>query len=197
MSVSPLECWRTTGTLSCWSGPLSLVVNLLLHVTILWVFLTVFFFYYIARLTESHVNDELQTVMTDQTAQLLASLDAQDTRGQLPWARIESVAQRLARESAQPSQRVQENNATLYHETLCTAFALGLTLVLLTLYFLLRRVDVKVGWLLLENVVIFSCVGVVELYFFTQIASQYVPIYPDEALKAATSSLVAQLSHAN
>ena len=62
-----------------WSHSLSFVVNLLVHVWILLTFLTLFFFKYVAGLTESHVDAEMKSLVQQQTTQLL-ELMHQNTR---------------------------------------------------------------------------------------------------------------------
>ena len=42
------------------------------------------------------------------------------------------------------------------------------------------KYDIHIGHILLINFIIFSITGLIEYFFFTKVASKYVPVMPNE-----------------
>ena len=175
--------------------PLSFFINLLCHVFILLTFLTMFFFKYIAGLTESHVDSELKSLVQDQTDQLLGFIDKRDTQHVIRWDMVSQVADRLISESQGNLSFIVENNQNLYDDSMCALFMMALVIVGLVAYFVFRGVNLRLKFIFMENLVIFAFVGMIEIYFFMNIASKYIPVLPDDAIKDAFSRIRQRLSN--
>jgi len=167
-----------------WSQHLSFFINLLCHVLILLTFLTLFFFKYVARLTESHVDSEMKSVVQQQTDQWMAHVDQQDTQQLIQWDAVYNVATTLANASSQNMSFITHNNTDLYNDSICTLIMFSIGIVLLVGYFIFRGVNLQLKFILMENLVIFAFVGMIEIYFFMNIASKYIPVLPNDAIKA-------------
>ncbi len=176
------------------SKPLSFSVNLLCHVFILLTFLTIFFFRYIAGLTESHVDSELQSLVQDQTDQLLDFIDKNDTQNFIRWDIVSDYADKMIEDSKNNLSFITENNKNLYDDSICALFMMGFVIVVLVAYFVFRGVNLRLKFILMENLVIFAFVGMIEIYFFMNIASKYIPVLPDDAVKAAFSRIKEKLT---
>jgi len=173
---------------------LAFVVNLLCHVCILLTFLTLFFFEYVSKLTTENIDGEMKSLVEAQTDQLLQYVDQRDTQHQIRWDLVDTAAQALAADSNHAVRSIVEHNTQLYDQTLGTLGLLVLVIVLLSGYLVWRGVDLQFKFIVLENLIIFAFVGMIEVYFFMNIASQYVPVLPDEALRAIFARLKTNLN---
>lgn len=167
----------------------SFVVNVLCHVLILATFLTFFFFQVIAKLTTSHVNDELQSLVSDGTKKFMADMDQKDKDKNIDWIFLSLLSSNLKIRYNSSLQSVIENNQQLYDDTVCFLICFAVGLFLLIVYMVFKKLQLRLGFLALENLVIFFFVGMIEIYFFQEIASKYVPILPNDAMIAIVNRL--------
>lgn len=160
-------------------------LNIGTHVFLLFTFLSIFFFAYAANLEKESVNKSLKSIIDDQTGTLLAEIDSWDKRlypekTKINWNTINEKAKKLVDESQGELPEIKENNDKLYKFGVAVIIILFILLVTFTLYFMfVKKYDIHIGAILLENFVIFSCVGVIEYYFFSKVAIKFVPITPD------------------
>lgn len=138
-------------------------------------------------MTEQHINTELKSVIGEQTDKLLQFVTSKDTENEIRWDHVATLSQRVIDEAKKKVPFIEKNNQDLYDESICTLIMFGVGIVLLVAYFLFRGVDLKLKFILLENLIIFAFIGMIEIYFFMNIASQYVPVMPDEAVNSAFS----------
>jgi len=171
------------------SDKFSFFINILCHVLILLTFLTIFFFKYITHMTEQHINTELKSVINDQTDQLLRYVETKDTQNEIRWDDVAILSQRIIDDAKIQVPFIEKNNQQLYDESICTLIMFAVGIVMLVAYFIFRGVDLKLKFILVENLVIFAFIGMIEIYFFMNIASQYVPVMPDEAINSSFSRI--------
>lgn len=174
--------------------PLSFTINLLFHVFILLTFLTIFFFKYISKLTESHLDSELKSMISIQTDQFMLHVDKQDTQKLIRWDVVNNLSTNMIRDSKQNVQYIADNNENLYNNSMCVLYMFVVLIIMLVTYFMFRGVDLNLKFILLENFVIFAFVGMIEIYFFLNIASKYIPILPDDVAKSVFSRLKYNIS---
>ena len=160
----------------------SLFVNICVHVLILLTFLVMFFFKYVSNLTTDEIDRNLEIIVKEQTTTFLNSLSTSEIGQSLKWNIVESAADALISESNRDSKQIIDNNDSLYDDSICALLMIFLGLVILICYFMFRKIDIKLKFILMENFVIFTFVGLIEIYFFLNIASKYVPIMPDNAM---------------
>ena len=65
--------------------------------------------------------------------------------------------------------------------------------IIFTLYIGCDR-GINISHILIENIVIFVCVGIVEYIFFTKVALHYIPTTPSLLIKTVIETLKKQLS---
>jgi hypothetical protein len=167
----------------------SFFVNICVHVFVLLTFLVIFFFKYVSVLTSNHIDHSLQDIVQEQTTNFLQFISASDVGPAVKWDIVESAADALISESSSENQEIIENNNNLYEDSICTLLMILLGLVLLICYFNFRNIDIKLKFILMENFVIFTFVGLIEIYFFLNIAIKYVPILPNDAMSTILSRL--------
>lgn len=165
------------------------LLNLGCHVFILLLFLTFFFFLYVSKATASHVDSELHDLIEKQTLQMMQSLDAADTAHAIRWQAVNVGAAFMLNKSQGVMEEITQHNGDLYQSAVCVLIAMAVCIGILTAYCLLRGIEIRLKFLMLENVVIFAFVGMIEIYFFLNIASKYVPVLPDEAMIAVKARL--------
>ena len=173
---------------------LSFVINLLSHIFVLLVFLISFFFIYVSKLTSQEIDNELKSLISDQTIQLMQYIDSQDTAQMINWPQLSQQAESLEGKYQGNLEEIEQHNQDLQDKCVCFLGLFAMSIFLLVLYFVARGVDLRLKFILLENFVIFSFVGMIEIYFFLNIASKYIPILPNDALVATLDQLKSRLS---
>lgn len=157
------------------------LINLMFHVFILFTFLTIFFFKFISVMTEDHIDAELKSIVEDQTNNLMKSVDANDTKQLIRWDLVEAISGQLVASSSGEVKFITDNNKQLKANTFCVIWIMLTVIITSVVYFMFRGVNLHLKYLLLENFVIFTFIGMIEIYFFLNIASQYVPVVPSTA----------------
>lgn len=174
---------------------ISFGINLMCHTFILLTFLTIFFFLIISKLTESHIDDEIKSVLTKSTQQFLVKLDKKDKDHIINWTVLGNLAGQAKVHYEGESAVVQEHNQHLYDNCVMVLVLFALSIISLVVFFLLQNVDLRLKFIMVENFVIFALVGMVEIYFFMNIASKYVPVLPDVAINTVVSRLKHDLNY--
>jgi len=173
---------------------LAFVINLLCHVFILLTFLTFFFFLYISKLTAEHIDTEMKKMVTEKTSELMKNLDQKLKPNDISWQAVNIVSSAFQMKCQGNLKSIEDNNLELYDSSVCFLFLFGLVILILISYFMIRDVKLGLKFIMVENFVIFTFVGMIEIYFFLNIASKYIPISPDTATIAITDRLKYQSS---
>ena len=173
---------------------ISFIINLLCHVFILVTFLTILFFMFIAPLEVQNIDDNMKSIVQPKTTLFMQTIDADDTKKQINWKNVENVSNRLAQQCQDNLASITYSNQNLYDSTICFLMIYAMLIILLVCYFMFRSVQLNLRFIVLENFVIFALVGMVEIYFFVNIASKYVPVMPSVALTAFVDRLNNNLS---
>jgi hypothetical protein len=161
------------------------------HTFILLTFLTVFFFLIISKLTAAHIDDEIKSVLTKTTKQFLVKLDDKDKDHIINWTVMGTLAGQAKEKYSGESSDVKQHNLELYDKCVMFLIIFAFSIICLVVFFLLLNVDLRLKFIVVENFVIFALVGMVEVYFFLNIASKYVPVLPD----VAVNTVVARFKH--
>jgi len=168
---------------------LAFVVNLSLHVFILLTFLTVFFFLYISKLTKSHVEHELESLVSKEVNQLLVRFNQKDTDRRVDWSRVALFTSNLKNQYREELPELLRNNEKLLKSSVCFLVVYATVLLFVTTYLYYKGVNLGLKYIFAENFIIFFFVGIVEFLFFSEIAAKYIPVTPD----TATSTVVARI----
>ena len=156
-------------------------LNISLHVLILFSFLTIFFFAYIAHLEQKSVNEALTAAIDSQVGELLDTLNKSVPSGiTIKWEMINNIAKDIQKDAAGTLPEVKQNHRTLMLVGICMIVGLFTIFSGLYVYFgVYKGVNIRWKRIFVENLVVFGFVGIIEVLFFTQIATKYVPVTPD------------------
>jgi hypothetical protein len=154
----------------------SVVFSTLLHALILFGILSALFVFVISKLEKSifekEINDNVNNILLDNLHKL-------DKDGSIKKMLKQIPLDRLVRYYDKPSSDIVVYNDWLQRTMIFFAIAVGIILIIsaLFLYFTCGQI-IPLWSILLENLVIFSLVGMFEAVFFLNIASKYIPVPP-------------------
>lgn len=161
-------------------------INIFLHVCILFAFLTIFFFAYISRLTTENINSALSGMIEQQVQTFLTEVDQWDKKilpGSYPtiiWKEVDNIAKKIYDNSEGTLPSITTNNNRL--KIIAISAVAGLFLLLIGMYVYFQYVlglDINIGHIITENILIFILIGFIEVFFFIKIAANYIPTTPD------------------
>lgn len=167
-------------------------INLALHITILFGVLSGLFILYISRIETGVIQDELHDAISDNLSTSLNNLSDADKLN-LKLALKTVPLDQLIKLNSKPSEAVTEHNKMLF--ILVGAINLFLIISVVIVVGILAGSCgqcVPIGKLLIENFIIFGCVGVVEFLFFYFIVLHYVPVPPSLMFQSVINGLKKQ-----
>jgi hypothetical protein len=187
----------------------TLALNITLHVFILFVFLSVFYFAYVSNLEATSTSDEIGSIIRNQVSETLDKIKSFGTLAKkIPQLaqydklvpsreRISGMEKTLREQSNDKSREawIKDNNNNL--RVLSVSICLALLLLFffqVIIYKKTLKLDVNVTHILIENVVLFGIVGIIEYLFFTRIATHYIPVEPDTLATAIIDRTASNLN---
>ncbi len=167
------------------------IINLLIHIFILFAFLTFFFFFFVSNQIKNHINDEFQDLINIQVKQNLNKLNDTLPMPNVAWKSVASYTKNLKKEFVHENVMVKLTNKALFWQLMLILGLMVMFIVALFFFFKWRSGGhtLEIGFTLAENVIIFLFVGVIEMYFFLEIAFKYTPIGPTEATTTIINKL--------
>jgi hypothetical protein len=165
-----IQC-KTRGNL------INLSVNIYVQMLLLFTILSMLFIHVISKVETSAINDELQNLVTDNMIDQYKKLNNDDKQ------RMNSVLNMidlnvLDKMYDRKDKTREVNNEGVYR-------SIYMVLILLVAIFIIVIAlnkglchDVPLKHIIVENIAIFSCIGVVEFMFFKNIILKYVPTKP-------------------
>jgi len=159
----------------------SYILNILIHILILFSFLSILFFAYISHVEEKSINREVKKAVNkeiDNGLQLLEKYKSYLDKNKLIRS-LRNVSNYLTKTSDDSSEEIRKNNTWLIKLSITTIISLIIVIFILLVYFILYRKDIiQFKEILMENLFIFVFVGIIEYWFFANIVSKYVPVMP-------------------
>lgn len=155
------------------------IINISLHVLILFTFLTIFFFAYISRLEKKSVDDALLDAINGQVDTVLTGIDNHMPPLKIEWEILNKLGEDIQKESKGALPAIISNHRNL--RNIAVAMIVGLFCILVGLYVYFLSIGININWkrIITENMIIFIFVGIIEFLFFTKVASKYIPVTPD------------------
>lgn len=151
---------------------MDIIINMLLHSFILFCFLTIFYFFYIAPLIEGHVNIELEKSIENGVWLALQNAPNKNL--------LNSVSYKL-RDKYQGSDVYKtEYNRILTRNTYIFMVVYLLTIIAVYCIFKFFDKPINMKFILLENILLFLIIGVIEYMFFIYVAYNYAVLYPSD-----------------
>lgn len=162
----------------------SITVNITLHVLILFTFLTIFFFTFLRKIEEANIDNVSTKLVEKQTINTLNFIKSQGKY--LPKTitneELNNVADEMEKESKDPIAYITKTNTNLLYLSIILISVIFVLLIGMIVYFVFyKKYDIGFKHILVENLIIFSIAGVIEILFFKYVAVKYIPVTPDEA----------------
>lgn len=160
-------------------------INIGLHVFILLTFLTIFFIVFVSRLTKKHVNDAIESFVKNNSDTVLSTIDEWDKKfsptgkGNINWNKVDDMAKQIEDSSKGPSPEIDRHNKQVFQGSIIAVGVIFFTLVCVILYFkYYRKFSINMKGVLVENIIIFIFIGIIEFLFFYYISIKYIPVSP-------------------
>lgn len=173
---------------------LNLSIDIILHVLILFTFLTIFFFAYISKLEKQNLDSLTNDLVQNKTSKVLDELNdfqkkADALSDKIPlgkkvvnidWNKLNNVTDNMMAKSKEASPEIKKNNDNLFRESMIIIGVLFFLFIgsIIVFKFILKY-DIDLKHIFLMNLIVFSIAGGVEFLFFNFIASKYIPVTPD------------------
>lgn len=158
---------------------LEICVKLLLHITLISIFETLFYFFYISSLENSGIEWTINTFINE-------AVNGCEHMNSTQIHKINDILHQYVNASTiimagnnQESMRIIYNNTILYKAWKYIYVLVGLFMIITT-YIKYRRITIKWGYIILENIAMVGLLGLYELIFFNTIIYPYQPISTDE-----------------
>jgi hypothetical protein len=160
------------------------ILRFLFHITLISIFESIFFFYYVSSLEDNGINNTLGQLLNGavgacENSTALSRNITNDILGLF----INSSAVIAEGDSAYGVRKA--GNDRLYMRAWIYVGGLGGLFTLLTAIALLRKIRIKWKKLVLENLVLVTILGAYEYTFFSTIIFPYTPITGDEIARNA------------
>lgn len=174
-----------------------LLVNIILHVCILFTILGAFFLFYISSIEEREYKKEISSLTKDLKKELESVLEPYEKEEkQFKKALQELPFESLYEIYKQPAKATTINNNWLkivIWTVVCFLFII-LFSMLSIYYFRCGGCKINFYEVLTENIFIFIFVGTIEICFFLFIAAKYVPVKPSTMSDVFLETLKTQFS---
>ena len=155
------------------------LVNFVLHVLILFTFLTFFFMFFICKKSEEAFNNEIESRLNEVVNEQIEILKAENKYD--TFVRMKKVypLDKIIKLLSSKNKAVENYNNGLINITLTVTALLwvGFIITVLLLKYTCAS-HLHIGEILLESIIVFSFIGLGEYFFFTRIALQYIPVEP-------------------
>jgi hypothetical protein len=163
------------------------IVNMALHSAILFTFLSLFFKYYISKLSTSAFNTEINNMINESMEHNIHLLKNNNTVKALPKNHLNYIL-------SKPDKVVETHNNGLFNSVLVANTMVWIIVVILILVFKYScNSDINLTDILTENAVAFTIIGIFEYLFFTKIAFKFVPVLPSFISNQSVSILKSKL----
>ena len=93
--------------------------------------------------------------------------------GKIPWNK--DVFNKVAKEYSGEDSDIISNNRKLIIINILLILAVFIVFIIFVIYYKKNGYEINWKHLLIENVILFALIGVVEYLFFTRVASKYIP----------------------
>lgn len=174
-------------------------IDILIHVTILFGVLSMFFMFYVSKVIKNALAFQLEALVNEHMTKMLSSVvaDEQEIVNALsPYSSV--ILQHFISNYSTEYEKMRTYNTQLFTIIILINVAL-IGIVVFTVFTTnsLSAADIK--YILIENAIIFSCIGLIEFLFFKFIIMQYIPLPPSAmgefVLESVKNSLTKHMTH--
>ena len=161
-------------------------INVIIHVFILLMIVSGFFFIYVSQLAKDKFRGELSDVISENLGDALRGADSdgyiKNVLGRVDLQKFKDYYDR-------PDPAAATENIWLFRTTVMIVIVLVLLLVIVVVLVKLFCRRIPFGSVLVENLVLFTLVGAVEICFFLFIARNFVPTKPSLIVQTTIESV--------
>lgn len=173
----------------------NLAFNILLHVFILFLFLSLLFKVFISQIETNTFQNEIEDLIDTNMNKTLNAYLLKDPIFKQKIKTNQTFLSTLDQMYSQPDPITSINNTWVMNLNLAIIILIGISIfiVLGFLYFSCKKC-MNLKDILLENLIIFSAIGSIEYLFFTQIAFKYIPVPPSLLIKTVYDTVKQNLT---
>lgn len=167
------------------------ILNVVLHVLILWTFLTFFFFLFASKLSVDALQNEIGHYIEKGVSGSLNSLQPEEKEKAKKLISAFPL-DNLINANSGMDPNVETNNKWVHVISIMVIF--GLALLFITIASLLKAgcdPNVSLKHIFTENFFTFLFVGIIEYLFFKYVAIKYIPVQPS----VITNTLIDRLKY--
>lgn len=158
-------------------------INIAVHMWILFVFLTVFFFIFITKTERKAVKSEISDNIRKGTPIFLDRLDKAAGK-YIQWNKINDMAKKIKNRYKEKDPLIDQHNKKLLKISIIICGAFLLIIIGVIMYFTLyKKYDIGLKDIISENILISVLVGIVEVVFFLYVTSKFVPVTTSDLMK--------------
>ena len=169
---------------------LNIIINVLIHVAILFSFLTIIFWTYIKNIEATNIQQQLSQITENSTINILNKFLAfKDEWNENHsekiiitkemWNKIVSWCNQEIQKSSQINVYIIKHNKTIFKTVMIIMIVLwSVTLFLIITAKCILKKQFPLMWIISQNICLFTVVGFLEFWFFTKVVSKYIPVSP-------------------
>ena len=158
-------------------------LNLGLHSIILFTFLTTFFFLYVSKLERESINSALNNIINDQVNNFLNTIDESSLQYDytISWQDMKKLAEDIITNTQKELPEITKNNKKIFYTAIFVIISLFLFWIGCFVYFKYKGgYGINMTKILMNNLIIFIFIGILEYWFFTRISAKYIPVTPSD-----------------
>lgn len=160
---------------------IELIVNILIHVFILLCILSLIFWLIISKLEKKSINDEINNSIDNYFNNLKLNLtDQEKTDAETFLNKNNYILETLYKMYSKPDKLNENNNNWLEKNNFLYSFIIFSILIsiLMTIKYVSNINNFPILGIIKENIVLFLGIGIIEVLFFINIGSKYIPTKP-------------------
>jgi hypothetical protein len=171
------------------------IINIQLHVLILFIFLTLFFFDFMAIQEKASIRKKINKLVKEETEQILKTVDLWDKKfsgggGNINWSKLNDIANEIETKYTGEVPKIKEHDKNLFYISIVIIVILIVIFICTSIYFgWYNYSQINFKKIFVENFIIISITASMELLFFQFIARKYVAVGPDFVAKVIINRL--------
>lgn len=146
-------------------------IDLLIHISVLSLILVTFFVFVVSVIEKKNINEQIKVFIS-------SALDSynppKDPAVKAELEEVKNVFDNLDTDTADDIY----NRSLIYYSIFFLVILITSTILTYVLLKYSADRNINIGKLILFNLLVFSCVGVIEFVFFLEIAEKYIPVKP-------------------
>lgn len=172
------------------SKQIKTTIDVLIHIIILFSFLSLFFFLYISRIESDAFKTELAGMISDHINKFIEENPSIDTS----LYEMQPYIKRFMDRYNKPTGKTLERNIMLKFLSIFVILLLsGITISIILTASLECNKKLNISHIILQNIIVFIFIGIVEYNFFTHVASKYIPVMPSLMASTMVETLKAEI----